>query len=192
VEEQGLEEMKIFCNKEEYFRSQTVDNLKNQIWLKGEWVLSGDNSRSRMEYSKQKDFSEETHGQMINTLKEIISKRESDKIIVGKPVKDDNAQDDNGQDDNVQPEKVQNEGHVSESVHAEDIGSGHIQPDITGVENFQFENELNEQNKAENELKIDNESVHENELEIKPEIVDKADQETPNQPEIETKDQRNP
>jgi RNase H-fold protein (predicted Holliday junction resolvase) len=186
--------MKIFCNKEEYFRSQTVDNLKNQIWLKGEWVLSGDNSRSRMEYSKQKDFSEETHGQMINTLKDIISKRESDKIIVGKPVKDDNAQDDNAQDDNTQvvhaqPEKVQNEGHSSESVHAEDIGSERIQPEITGVENFQVDNELKEQNNAENELKIDDESGNENELEIKPEIVDKPDQETPNQPEIETKDQ---
>jgi RNase H-fold protein (predicted Holliday junction resolvase) len=176
--------MKIFCNKEEYFRSQTIDNLKNQIWLKGEWVLSGDNSRSRMEYSKQKDFSEEIHGQMINTLKEIISKRESDKIIVGKPARDDNAQ-----VDSVHPEKVPSEVHDSDSVHAEDIGSGRIQPESAGVENVQGENELKEQVKAENELKIGDGSGHENELEINPEIVDKPDQETPNQPEIETKDQ---
>jgi len=32
-----------------------------------------------MEYQKQKDFNEETHGRMISTLKELIHKRDFDK-----------------------------------------------------------------------------------------------------------------
>lgn len=56
IQKQGLEEMKIFCNKEEYFKKSQVAELKDKIWIKGEWVLSENNSRSRMEYIKNKDL----------------------------------------------------------------------------------------------------------------------------------------
>jgi hypothetical protein len=55
-----------------------VEEIKGDIWIKGEWMLSGDNQRSRMEYKKSKDFSDETHGRMIITLKELIQKRDND------------------------------------------------------------------------------------------------------------------
>lgn len=78
VEEQGVEEMDIFLENEKYFKRTEIPELKDKIWIKGEWVLSGDNQRSKMEYRKQKDFSDEIHGRMISTLKDLIKKRDEE------------------------------------------------------------------------------------------------------------------
>ncbi|CAI2365661.1 unnamed protein product [Moneuplotes crassus] len=78
-QEQGLEEMKIFCSKDDYHKKTDVPHLKGNIWIKGEWVLSGDKSRSKMEYTKNKNFSQEIHGQMIQALKQLIIKRDAEK-----------------------------------------------------------------------------------------------------------------
>lgn len=55
-----------------------MEGVKGDIWIKGEWMISGDSQRSRMEYRKSKNFEEETHGRMIVTLKELIQKRDND------------------------------------------------------------------------------------------------------------------
>ena len=82
IQERGLEEMKIFWSKADYYKKSEVPELKDKIWIKGEWVLSGDNSRSKMEYIKNKDFWKETHGEMINILKQLVLKRDIEKKAI--------------------------------------------------------------------------------------------------------------
>ena len=77
--EKGLEGMRVNFDSNKWYTREQCQELKNQIWIKGEWVLSGTAQRFKMEYQKQKDFSEEIHGHMIATIKEIIRKREEDK-----------------------------------------------------------------------------------------------------------------
>lgn len=119
--------------------------MKGQIWIKGEWVLSGDNSRSKMEYTKQKDYSEENHGHMINTLKEIILKRDSERIHETKPIKDEPAQIEMSQGVHFQPEDVQ----------IEDVEVKNDEVENANPEHTEIENTLKEQNESVTDVKAD-------------------------------------
>jgi hypothetical protein len=76
--EQGLEGMRFNYGNNKCYTKDKCPELQNQVWIKGEWVLSGTSQRFKMEYQKQKDFSEEIHGRMISTVKEIIRKRDEE------------------------------------------------------------------------------------------------------------------
>ena len=76
--EQGLEGMRINFGNNKCYSREKCPELQNQVWIKGEWVLSGSSQRFKMEYQKQKEFSEEIHGRMIATVRDIIKKRDEE------------------------------------------------------------------------------------------------------------------
>ena len=141
--EQGLQEMTIDFNENtKSYVTGDVQEFKDRIWIKGEWVMPGDNLRSKMEYHKVRDYALDAEDTIfkaveykmsypaLNTANKIVleskeSKGDSKKNPMdteNSPSKESLKEENNPADDAVAPgvEKIPNDQEASANVKQED------------------------------------------------------------------------